>query len=200
MKKITLPIITTKRLLLRPLKKTDKEAIFAYAKLPNVGPLAGWKPHDSIEDTNDFIKFSFDKQEFGQPGVYVITLKFSSKVIGTIELHSYKGHKAEIGFVLHPDYWNKGFITEAAKAIIIYGFEHLELRRIQYCHFPHNKTSEHLAQKLDFTYEGIMRNAFLLYTNESLDDVVYSITIQDYNNQQLSWLKTFKKTVSIDYD
>lgn len=194
-----LPTFTTKRLRLRPLRETDKESIFSYATLPNVGPMAGWEPHLTIEDTKQFITYALRKREYGQPGVLAIELRDTNKMIGTIEVHSYKEQKGAIGFVLHPNYWNHGYITEAAKAVIVYAMEILELKRLEYCHFPHNIASKRVCEKLGFVYEGVLRNKYLLYDGTVLDDVVYSLTDRDYNEKQLPWLKETKKDLFIDY-
>lgn len=192
------PIITTKRLKLRPLLSTDKEAVYSYAKLPNVGPMAGWEPHDTLKNTEDFLLYSHRKREYGQPGVYAIELKDSHQMIGTIEIHSYKEQKGAIGFVVHPDFWNKGYVTEASKAMIIYAMEILELKRLEYCHFPHNHASKRVCEKLGFTFEGVLRNKYLLYDGTVLDDVVYSITIEDYTEENLKWIISTKQDIFID--
>ena len=190
------PIIQTKRLILRPLHRNDSTSIFKYAKLETVGPLAGWEPHKTLKDTDDFINYALRKKEYGQPGVYSIILKETSKMIGTIEIHSYKDQKGAIGFVLNPEYWNKGYVTEASKACIIYALEILELKRLEYCHFPHNPASKRVCEKLGFIYEGTLRNKYLLYDGTILDDVVYSLTNTDY--ESLDWVKSFKQDIFID--
>lgn len=189
----------TSRLILRELQRTDEADLFEYAKLPNVGPLAGWKPHEKLSETTDFINYAIRKKEYSQPGVYSIIYKEDMKMIGTIEIHSYKEQKGAIGFVLHPDYWNKGIITEASKAVIIYGMEILELKRLEYCHFPHNLGSKRVCEKLGFTFEGVLRNKYLMFDGTVYDDVVYSITDLDYKNDKLPWVKRFKKDLFIDY-
>ena len=193
------PIFKTKRLILRPLQKSDAQSIYEYAKLDTVGPLAGWEPHESIKNTEDFITYAFRKKDYGQPGVYSIILKETGKMIGTIEIHSYKEQKGAIGFVLNPEYWNKGYVTEASKACIIYALEILELKRLEYCHFPHNIASKRVCEKLGFVFEGVLRNKYLLYDGTVLDDVVYSLTTEDYNETNLPWLKSFKEDLLIDY-
>lgn len=196
---VLLPIIKTNRLILRPLAKTDDFAMFNYAKHLDVGPNAGWKPHESIEETRDFINYALKKRDYGQPGIYAITLKSNNIMIGTIEIHSYKEYKAEIGFVLNPEYWNQGYVTEASKAIIIYGFEVLNLKRLQYGYFLFNMRSKRVCEKLEFTKEGVYRNAFQNYDEEVLDEVITSITSEDYFNDKLSWLSEFKKALIVDY-
>ena len=194
-----LPYIETKRLILRELKRSDARSIFEYGKLSNVGPNAGWEPHKDEKDTMEFINYSIKKRDYGQPGIFCIINKEDYKLIGTIEIHSYREFKGEIGFVLHPDYWNKGLITEAAKAVIIYGMEILELKRLTYCHFPGNIASKRVCEKLGFTFEGILRNKYLMYDGRVLDDVTYSITAEDYLTGKLPWVNEFKKDLFIDY-
>jgi RimJ/RimL family protein N-acetyltransferase len=198
MVRIILPTIHTKRLLLRPIKRSDAPAIFEYAHLPNVGPSAGWKPHQSIDDTYRFVDYAIRKREFGQPGLFAIVEQQQGNVIGTIEIHSYQEYKGEIGFVLHPQYWNQGYITEAAKAVIVYAMDVLELKRLTYCHFPENNASKRVCEKLEFRYEGTLRNKFLLYDGTLKDDVTYSITSEEYQSGMISWVESFKKDVFID--
>lgn len=196
---LILPDITTPRLFLRAIKRSDAPDIYDYAKTDVVGPLAGWEPHKGIEETYRFINYGIKKRDYGQPGILAIVHQADNKVIGTIEVHSFREHKGEIGFVLHPDYWNKGYTTEAAQAVIIYAMEILELKRLTYCHFPHNLASKRVCEKLGFTFEGILRNKFLRYDGMVLDDVTYSITNEDYESGNLSWMEDAKKHVSIDY-
>lgn len=195
MRTLVQPTMRTKRLILRPITLDDAPSVFDYAKSELVGPSAGWKPHKTIEETIQFIEYSIKKRDYGQPGVFAITLKRTKKVIGTIEIHSYQGHKGEIGFVLHPKYWNKGYITEAAKAVIIYGFELLQLQRLQYGYFLFNQQSKRVCEKLEFTYEGVLRKKYMQYNNEPIDEVISSITIDDIQNDKIGWIKGF----TVDY-
>jgi len=194
-KMVLLPVLETTRLILRPIEQKDAPSVFAYATHPLVGPNAGWKPHESISEAEKFIDYCIKKREFGQPGNYSIVLKETNDMIGTIEVHSYKEHKGEIGFVLHPDYWNKGYITEAAKMVIIYAFEILELERLSYNHFLGNERSKRVCEKLEFQFEGILRKKFRLYNGVAIDEAVYSIIDTDYFNNKLTWLEAFKKEI-----
>lgn len=196
--KILLPNLGTKRLLLRPLSLDDIDDAFEYAKSPLVGPNAGWRPHVSKSETEAFIKYSIKKREFGQPGIYAIILKENGKMIGTIEIHSYKQFKGEIGFVLNPDYWGKGIIVEASKAVIVYGFEILRLRRLQYGHFLFNERSKRVCEKLGFTKEGILRNIVKGHDGKIINEVIASITSEDYSSNKIKWINEFKKGLKVD--
>lgn len=200
MLKLPLPEMTTNNLILRKLSLRDIADVFEYAQSPLVGPNAGWQPHENINESEEFIKYSIKKREFGQPGIYAIVHRDHNKVIGTIEVHSYKEYKGEIGFVLNPRYWGKGYMLEAAKAVIVYAFEILELERLQYGYFLFNKRSERVCQKLGFQFEGILRKKFQNYDGVVIDEAVASITKEDYQNGSLPWLNEFKKTLKVDYE
>lgn len=186
------PILQTKRLILKPINLDDAEAVFEYAKHSKVGPNAGWKPHTDISESIKFIEYCIKKREFGQPGNYAIHHKEDNKMIGTIEVHSFKGHKGEVGFVLHPDYWNKGIMTEAAKMLIVYAFEILQLKRLSYNHFMFNDRSKRVCEKLGFKFEGVLRKKFMMYDGTYIDEAVYSLTDDDYNNNEIPWLTDYK--------
>ena len=196
--KVLLPKLETKRLILRQLLLTDIDGVFEYAKSINVGPNAGWKPHTSKIESEAFINYSIKKREFGQPGIYAIIIKETKKMIGTIEIHSYNKYKAEIGFVLNPEYWGQGIAVEAAKATIIYAFEVLKLKRLQYGYFLFNTRSKRVCEKLEFVEEGTLRNKFQNYDGKVIDEVITSITGEDYNQGKIKWIEEFKKGLKVD--
>jgi len=190
----TLPTIRTDRLVLREITLKDAKDIYDYAKNPNVGPMAGWLPHQNLKETKEFIQFSIEKKKYGQPGVFVVCLKDDETVIGTIEVHSVKHeYKGEIGMVLHPDYWGQGIMEEASRAMIIFAFEDLRLKRLAYCHFIGNHASKRLREKLNFTYEGITRNGFKMPDGTVIDEVVSSLTDTDYYQRDKALYLDLKK-------
>lgn len=200
MKKLLLPQLETKKLILKKISLENVDDIFEYAVNPLVGPNAGWKPHVTKDETLDFINYAIKKREYGQPGIYSIYLKSINKMIGTIEVHTYKEYKAEIGFVLNPKYWNKGIMTEAAMAVIIYAFEILNLSRLAYGYFMFNDRSKRVCEKLQFTFEGVLRNKFKNYDGKIIDEGVASITKEDYYSGKITWVKEFKQAFKVDYE
>ncbi len=195
---IPLPSFETERLLLRPLKRSDAKAIYEYSWRDDVGPRAGWAPHQSIKDTKRFIEYALSKPARKQPGVYAVILKAEKRLIGTMEIHSFfEGFKAEIGMVCHPAYQNRGYMHEASKAAMVYAFEFLNLRRLGYSHYPDNKPSERLREKLGFTYEGTLRNFHKRYDGQIVDFVTSSFTDDDYLKHYDSVFEPFKKTLTV---
>ena len=117
----------TKRLVLRKWTEADAESLYEYAKDSEVGPIAGWPPHKSVEESLDVIR-----NVFNGPECYAICEKENGKAIGAIEL-KLKGHtdmtdredECELGYWLGQPFWGKGYMPEAAKEILRHGFEEL---------------------------------------------------------------------------
>ena len=94
--------------------------------------MAGWPPHISIVETISIIKSMITIKSPYELGNWAIVLKSNNKMIGTIELYNhYYKFKAELGYSINPAYWSNGYATEAAKEVISYGFEFLDLKRIE---------------------------------------------------------------------
>ncbi len=102
-------------------------------------------------------------------------------MIGTIDFVSWNQHhgNAEIGYALSRDYWGKGICTEAAKEIIAFGFERMDLMRIQAKCMVDNIGSAKVMEKVGMTYEGTLRKAMKI-KQEHVDLNVYSILLEEY--------------------
>ena len=184
-----LPTLETKRLILRPINTDDRFDMFEYAKKPNIGPMAGWCPHSSVDETKIVIEIFINNARRTGLGVFSIILKENNKMIGTIELYNrIQNFKAELGYSLNDEYWGQGIIVEAGEAVLKWGFEQLELYRIQANIFVFNHQSERVCQKLHMEYEGLLKNYYLRYDGKVFDCKSYAITREMYqalkgNNQ-----------------
>jgi [ribosomal protein S5]-alanine N-acetyltransferase len=144
--------LVTERLILRPLKLSDLEAFNSYSKKPNIGPNAGWKPHQSLEESEAILKMMIREDE-----VWGITEKTSDVLIGTIGLHVRNFDNAilnqkEIGYVLDDIHWGKGYMTEAVKKVLDYAFLDLELDFVLCGHALANDRSKRVIEKVGFTH------------------------------------------------
>lgn len=171
--------LETERLVLRKFYLCDVDDVYKYASNPKVGPNAGWEPHRNKEETLAIILEFIRSKE-----VWAIVHKESNKVIGSIGLHR-DGKRAlknakMIGYVLAEEYWGYGYATEAARRVIKYGFEELGLDLITVYHYPHNVRSKRVIEKCGFKYEGILRNATVLYNGKVYDELCYSLTKEEY--------------------
>ena len=180
------PTLETERLILRKLRLEDAKDIFEYASDPEVSKYVTWETHKSIEDSINFIKSSlanYNKKEVIDWG---IVYKENNKLIGTcgyflwaLEQHS----RAEIGYVIGKKYWGKGIMTEAVKEAIKFGFEKMNLNRIQAMCLPDNIGSYRVMEKVGMKYEGVIRE--YIYIKGKFQDLkLYSILRREYFEQK----------------
>ncbi|MEG1555689.1 MAG: GNAT family protein [Bacteroidales bacterium] len=177
--------LETERLLLRPISLQDTDDIYEYSKNPNVGPNAGWKPHESREETVELMKEIFlDKED-----IFGIILKEKNKLIGSIGLtpdpkRVYDQVKM-LGYAVAEPYWNNGYTTEAAREIIRYAFEHLHLQLISVYCYPFNERSKSVIRKCGFEYEGTLKSAEKLYNGEIYDHVCFALKNNSDHRSQI---------------
>ena len=170
--------LVTKRLILRNLTFSDVEDFYNYAKKPNIGPSAGWKPHQSIEESMRIIRMMITENE-----VWGITLKEVDRVIGTIGLHVRNFDNAmlnqkEIGYVLDDTYWGQGLMVEAVEAVLRYAFIDLELDKVLCGHSTANLQSKRVVEKTNFIYtHKEFRNH---YDGTQIEIIMYELTKDMY--------------------
>lgn len=165
----------TERLILRHIVESDIEDLFQYCKNPNVGPAAGWKPHESIEETRKLMHGIF----IGKENVFGIVAKNTKKLIGTIGLipdpHRTNPRSLMLGYAMSEDYWGKGLMTEAAKAVVRDGFKELPIDIITCTCYTINPRSRRVIEKCGFTYEGCLRQCEQRFDGKILDLECYSL-------------------------
>ena len=106
--------LETERLLLRPWRLNDAESLYKYACDERIGPIAGWNPHKSVEDSRQIIN-----DVLSATGIYAVVLKKTDEPIGSIGLMignksnlNLPDDEAEIGYWIGVDYWGQGLIPE----------------------------------------------------------------------------------------
>ena len=147
-------ILHTERLILRPWTEDDAESLYEYAKDPEVGPIAGWPPHKSVEESKDVIKNVLAVEES-----YAICEKDSNHAIGAIAL-KLNGHtdmterddECELGYWIGKPYWGRGYMPEAAKELLRHGFEDLGMTTIWCGYYDGNTKSKRVQEKVGFVY------------------------------------------------
>lgn len=176
-----LPTLETDRLILRKITINDMDDMFHYCSNDEVTKYLVWDTHKSIDDTKAFIDFSLERYETHQLSPWGIEDKENGNFIGTIDFITWdtKHKTAEIGYALSHVYWGKGVMTEAAKRIISFGFEHMDLTRIQARCFVDNIGSERVMQKCGMTFEGVLRKSMFV-KGEHRDLKIYSILKEEH--------------------
>jgi Predicted acetyltransferase len=172
--------LETERLILRPFIAEDLQGLYDYAKNPKVGPMAGWKPHESIEESREILNM------FRLNGrVWAIELKENGKLIGSVGIEENRRRPGiddckELGYVLDEAYWGKGLMIEAAEAALEYTFEEEKTAIVAVAHFTFNSQSKRVIEKLGFKYEGTLRRASKLPNGNYADTCMYSMTKREY--------------------
>ena len=174
------PAMVTPRLTLRPVRMSDAQDIFEYSKDPEVARHVLWDAHRSIHQTRGYIRYLLKQYRNGQPCSLVIELTQEKKVIGTIGFMwlQRENRSAEVGYSLSRPYWNQGLMTEALRAIIAFGFDKLNLNRIEAQCESDNPASGRVMTHVGMQYEGRLRQR--LYNKGRYTDVdVFAILRED---------------------
>jgi len=175
--------IQTERLLLRLWQKDDAESLYAYANDPDVGPHAGWKPHADVSESLHIIETLFLPND-----VWAITIKETGRIIGSVGLEPDRRRprikSRELGYALAKEFWGKGVMTEASKAVIDFAFEAYGLEVVSVCTSPVNKRSQGVIQKCGFVYEGTERKAYKIYDGSLRDTKCYSILREEWEQSK----------------
>lgn len=143
-------ILETPRLILRHWQEADAERLFELASDLLVGPAAGWEPHKSKEESLEIIRTVFNSDT-----IFAMILRETQEVIGCIGFAYDKDlckdeTESLLGYWVGTSYWNKGYMTEAAKRIVSYGFEDLRLNRLWCGNFIENTRSARIQEKCGF--------------------------------------------------
>ncbi|WP_407432582.1 GNAT family N-acetyltransferase [Methanobrevibacter sp.] len=156
-------ILKTTNLILRPWKKEDAKCLYHFAKNPNVGPIAGWPPHESEKDSLNIINTVFSKRE-----TYAIVK--DDIPIGCVGLlfhpdtnHFWGDGACELGYWIAEEYWGNGYAAEASKRLIEYAFDELNIEVIYATYRIENDQSKRVLEKLGFEYLREMQNENYLH-------------------------------------
>lgn len=180
-----LPVLETEDLLLRKPARRDAEDIYRYASDPEVARYVLWDPHRSISETRAFISFLRGRIRSGDPSSWVVTLKETGIVIGTIGFIwcSSENRSAELGYSFSREYWNHGYATQALKAVISASFRSMPLNRLEAQYDVRNPASGRVMEKSGLRQEGILRSR-LVNKGEYVDVAVCAILRSDWENSQ----------------
>ena len=181
------PALQTDRLILRMARIQDADDIFQYSQDPDVARYVLWERHTSRRDSKDYIRYLKSQYRNSLPSSYVIVLKETGHVIGTIGFMSYaEDHSCvEVGYSLSKLYWNQNIATEALSCIIHYAFDSLKLNRIEAMHDVDNPSSGRVMQKCGMLFEGTLRQK-VLNKGQYRDVNLYAILRKDWEQQHQS--------------
>lgn len=174
--------IETDRLILRRFEYTDDDAMLrnfiADEKTQSMYAEPVYTTKEAVHELLEKYISSYEKPDYYR---WAVIDKEKGECIGQIAyfLMDSKNHFGEIEYCIGSDFRRKGYATEAAKAVIAYGFEKISLHKVQICTKTINAASKRVIEKCGFTYEGTLRDYF--YTNgEYVGRLYFSMLREEY--------------------
>jgi len=159
-----LPVFETEHLLIRELRMSDAQDQLEYAQDDEIAALGLWLPQKTLQENINDIQETINHYASGSNFSWAVEHRTDHKMIGRIQLGGYnlRDARADIGYAYNRLYWGKGYATEAALAILKFGFATLKLHRVGATVLPDNTGSIRVLEKLGFQQEGIRRQAYSL--------------------------------------
>ncbi|MEG1257208.1 GNAT family protein [Clostridium sp.] len=176
------PELESERLIYREVNAEDVEDIFKIYSDPQVAKYDWYRPistkNDALSIINRYGEEFQDKEEI----TWGVARKSDNKIIGYCCLGDFDDDsiRSEIGYGFNRDEWNKGYATETIKVLVKFGFEIMELNRIEAQVTLGNDASVKALKKANFLQEGIVRERTIM-KGEFVDDVILAIIKKDYS-------------------
>ncbi len=173
------PVLETARLILRRMRPSDYIDMYEYARREDVTKYLLWHPHTDKFQTLRYLTYISTRYKSGQFYDWAVIERESEKMIGTCGFTTFdlEANSGEIGYVLNPDFWGRGYATEAVSRVVAFGFDVLELNRIEAKFMEKNSASLRVMEKAGMTFEGIGRQAMLIkgkYENVGVSAILKS--------------------------
>ncbi|MCM3488216.1 GNAT family N-acetyltransferase [Alkalihalophilus marmarensis] len=153
--------LVTERLCLRKMDESDAGSLFEIWSDPEVTKYMNISSFTEIKQAEEMISLLNQLANENQAIRYSMIELTSNKVIGSCGFNviDFKNERVEIGYDLSKSYWGKGFATEALTGLLLYAFETLAIHRVEAKVEPANLASIRLLNKLQFSYEGTLRQS-----------------------------------------
>ncbi len=173
--------IRTPRLLLRPLERTDSEALFRLRSDPEVNRYTGNTAFTVVESAREMIERDIKAMSAGDYVRFALIRHSDARLIGSCGLFYLERQcrRAEIGYDLHPDEWGQGYIREALVPLIDWGYAELDLNRIEADVDPLNAPSVKTLERLGFKKEGFLRERWIV-NGVKADTALYGLLLSDW--------------------
>ncbi|UQZ32483.1 GNAT family N-acetyltransferase [Paenibacillus sp. PK3_47] len=168
-----LPVLETDRLLLRAFELTDASSVQELAGDVEVARTTLSIPHPySLEDAESWISFITGSSNEGQGYPFALVSKDSNLLIGCMSINVARPHqRGELAYWIGQPYWGKDYATEAARRLVRYGFEELDLNKIWAAAMSKNMASWSVMKKAGMYFEGEQKQHILKW--DQFEDVVY---------------------------
>ena len=170
--KAPIQLETTRLILRQPLMSDAVEIFERYASDAEVTRFLGWPRHQSVQDTEAFLRFSAQEWDRWPAGPYLIISRADGQLLGSAGFAFQTPQEAMTGYVLAKDAWGKGFATEALTAIVNLAPRVRVTRLFALCH-PEHVPSRRVLEKCGFEKEGVFKKA-IFKQGQIWDEVRYA--------------------------
>ena len=177
---VSIPVLETERLRLRPFTFDDEAAVFALVSDPEVARFVRFEAHRTPAETRAFLELVDRYYRRGEPFAWAIARREDGRLIGSCGFVSHAGERksAEIGYWLGKPYWGKGYAAEAAQALVRFGFEQMGLERVEAKCFLENRAGQRVIEKLGMKFVGTDRSEMI--KGEYPELRLYAVARQDW--------------------
>ncbi|BAZ26492.1 GCN5-related N-acetyltransferase [Kalymmatonema gypsitolerans NIES-4073] len=176
--------INTKRCILRCISEQDIPYVFSATRFEEFNDGMLWEPPQSIEELKEPFKKSLQAWDAGLAYTFTIECANTTAFLGRISIRK---HKAEgvwsLGFWTHPEYQRQGYMTEAAKAIIEFGFTVLDADRIEACHALWNTGSEKVLTRIGMKFVCYIAQGFQKH-GKWVEENLLAIETEDWKSSK----------------
>lgn len=169
-------VLPTPRLILRALQPSDLDDLYEYASDPEIDHYVPWEHYKNIEEARENLnEFLADYEQHGM-GARGIEHRTDQKLIGIINFSCPHpiNRRVEVGYTISRAYWGQGLATEAAKALIEFGFEKMNLARIEAVVMPEHLASARVLEKSGMQFEGALHN-YQVWRDQPRDLHMYAV-------------------------
>ncbi len=181
-------ILETERLILRSWEESDAEDLYEYAKDPQVGPIAGWPAHTSVENSRQIIR-----EVLSEPETYAMVWRETGQPIGCIGLKFGKEtdltdeeDECELGYWLGVPYWGRGIMPEAVQRMLRHAFEDLAVKKVWAGYYDGNVKSKRVQEKCGFRYRWTTEDVDVPLMHEKRRGHVNCLTREEWLSADLA--------------
>ncbi|MCX6059405.1 MAG: GNAT family N-acetyltransferase [Chloroflexi bacterium] len=170
------PILSTPSLILRALQPSDLDDLYEYASDPQIDRYVPWEHYKNIEEARENLNEFLEEYEKDGLGAWGIEHRADRKLIGIINtsIPHRINRRVEMGYTISRAYWGQGYATEAVKTLIEFGFEKMDLLRIEAVVLPEHLASARVLEKSGMQYEGVL-HSYQVWKNKPCDLCMYAI-------------------------
>ena len=183
------PTLSTSHLILRALRLTDLDDLYEYASDPEIDQYVPWKHYKNIDEAHENLNEFLEEYEKDGLGAWGIEHRADKKLIGIINtsIPHRINRRVELGYTISRAYWGKGYATETVQAVIQFGFEKMNLVRIEAVLLPEHLASARVLEKSGMQFEGLL-HSYQIWRGQPRNLHMYAVTVTIPEDEPAAWI------------